>query len=87
MIDMLNAGTVEIEIDETGKLWINVDGACQLRIGKAENIILDHNALHPAFPRRTVIINGERVGSIPDLQHHFASPDVDDAEQNTPRGG
>lgn len=62
MIDMLNAGTVEIEIDETGKLWINVDGACRLRIGKAETIIIDHRSLtDPILPRRSQIVKA--VGS------------------------
>lgn len=34
MIDIQDVDTVEIFIDHAGKLWINVDGRCRLRIGK-----------------------------------------------------
>lgn len=65
MIDMLDAGTVEIEIDETGKMWINVDGRCRLRIGAAETIIIDHRSLtDPILPRRAGIRNGKAFGHI-----------------------
>lgn len=41
MIDIDKAYDVEITVDNTGKLWINVDGICLLRIGKANIIMID----------------------------------------------
>ena len=38
MIDMLDAESVEVLLDDTGKLWVNVDGACRLRIGSIKYI-------------------------------------------------
>ncbi len=38
--DLVNAGIVEIESDVTGKLWVNVDGTCRLRIGNAVKVVL-----------------------------------------------
>lgn len=33
MQDAFSAETVEIQVDNTGKLWVNIDGRCALRIG------------------------------------------------------
>jgi len=64
-IDMLDAETVEIEIDETGKMWINVDGRCRMRIGKVETIVIDHRSLiNPILPRRAQIVNGKASNHI-----------------------
>ena len=38
MIDMLDAEKVEVLLDDTGKLWVNVDGACRLRIGAIKHL-------------------------------------------------
>lgn len=34
--DVWFADHVEIKIDHTGKLWVNVDGVCALRIGHSK---------------------------------------------------
>jgi hypothetical protein len=39
--DVIEADTVEIQIDDTGKIWVNIDGRCALRIGHAKTIISD----------------------------------------------
>lgn len=41
MIDILDAKYVEILTDSTGKLWINVNEQCQLRIGKIATLQLN----------------------------------------------
>ena len=41
MNDIIDAEIVEIQIDSTGKTWINVDGRCALRIGHAKLIVID----------------------------------------------
>ena len=41
MIDLIEADIVEITIDTTGKLWVNVDGRCLLRIRHSNNTIVD----------------------------------------------
>lgn len=38
MNDLHEANTVEIEVDNTGKLWVNIDGKCALRIGKCHMV-------------------------------------------------
>lgn len=39
MIDLENALEIELLIDANGKkVWVNVDGACAVRIGDAANI-------------------------------------------------
>jgi Lon protease-like protein len=38
MVDMLDAEVVEVTLDQFGKLWVNVDGVCRLRIGKIKHI-------------------------------------------------
>jgi hypothetical protein len=41
MIDLTEAGVIEISCDDTGKLWVNVNGKCLLRIGRADVITLE----------------------------------------------
>lgn len=41
MDDRLNANSVEITVDSTGKVWVNIDGKCALRIGHAKVVIVD----------------------------------------------
>lgn len=41
MIDMLAANSVQVLVDTTGKLWVNIDGKCELRIGHCKLIVLD----------------------------------------------
>ncbi len=41
MQDIVSADVAEFTFDDTGKLWLNVDGKCALRIGKVEEIVID----------------------------------------------
>ncbi len=41
LVDMLDAASVEVLVDSTGKVWINVNGACALRIGHADIVVID----------------------------------------------
>lgn len=41
MIDKLNASDIEIVLDELGKVWINVDGECVVRIGRVERAVVE----------------------------------------------
>lgn len=41
MDDRIDANAVEFTVDETGKVWVNVDGKCVLRIGHAKHVIAD----------------------------------------------
>lgn len=43
MCDLIDAEVVEVLIDSTGKLWVNVDGLCKLRIGHADSIKVEHH--------------------------------------------
>jgi len=38
MIDIQSADDVEIIVDHTGKMWINVDGQCVLRVGWCKDV-------------------------------------------------
>lgn len=38
MKDITEAGVVECTFDHTGKLWVNVDGKCVLRVNKCKEI-------------------------------------------------
>lgn len=40
MLDIEKASVVEFTVDEEGKVWVNVDGICRLRIGYAETVIV-----------------------------------------------
>lgn len=40
MIDKLNAQHVEVATDATGKVWVNVDGVCALRVGQVATLQL-----------------------------------------------
>jgi hypothetical protein len=37
MLDLAKAGSIEFEVDNTGKVWINLDGRCIVRIGRVEH--------------------------------------------------
>lgn len=41
MLDLTNCKSISLEVDRTGKLWVNVDGKCAVRVGKAENVSID----------------------------------------------
>lgn len=41
MLDIRDVKSVEILVDQFGKIWVNVDGACKLRIGRAEIVTID----------------------------------------------
>lgn len=42
MDDRIDAGIVEIQVDESGKVWVNIDGKCALRIGHVALLRLDN---------------------------------------------
>jgi hypothetical protein len=39
-LDLLDAEHVEFIVDNTGKVWVNVDGKCVVRIGHAEDVTI-----------------------------------------------
>jgi hypothetical protein len=41
MIDQLTCKEIEIIVDNTNKVWINLDGRCVVRIGEAKHITMD----------------------------------------------
>jgi len=42
MVDLQEARHVEVSVDTTGKLWINVDNVCIMRVGKVRaSVIID----------------------------------------------
>lgn len=41
VIDLLNAEHVECTVDQTNKVWINIDGRCVVRVGHAEAVVMD----------------------------------------------
>lgn len=41
MVDLHTVEEVEVSIDDTGKLWINVNGKCLLRVGKPARITIE----------------------------------------------
>jgi len=43
MIDIPNANHIEIVTDTDGKVWVNVDEVCQLRIGKVASLQLRYD--------------------------------------------
>jgi hypothetical protein len=38
VLDLLDAKHVEFIVDNTGKVWVNVDGKCVVRIGHADDV-------------------------------------------------
>lgn len=38
--DIVEAGIVELSVDDTGKVWLNIDGVCMLRIGEAKEVLV-----------------------------------------------
>jgi hypothetical protein len=44
MIDLLQAKIIDLTCDETGKVWVNVDGKCLIRIGRVEYVSLKWDA-------------------------------------------
>lgn len=41
MLDMREAAEVELLSDHSGKVWLNVDGRCMFRAGKADHVKID----------------------------------------------
>lgn len=41
MIDLTSSKAVDLRVDNTGKLWLNIDGHCVVRIGHIESLSLD----------------------------------------------
>jgi len=40
MQDAAKAAVVEFLFDDTGKVWLNIDGKCAVRIGEVTNVIV-----------------------------------------------
>jgi hypothetical protein len=40
MVDLLDATEVEFHVDVTGKCWLNLNGKCLLRVGRARHIAI-----------------------------------------------
>lgn len=40
--DRLTAQEVELLCDKNGKVWVNVDGICVLRVGHVERVVIDN---------------------------------------------
>lgn len=57
MVDIFDTNHVEVLIDQTNKLWINVRGKCLLRIGQVDKIEID-------LPNMLVIRNNSGECSI-----------------------
>lgn len=49
LTDLRQAGKVEVIADDTGKIWVNVDGVCALRIQQVTYIAVNTTAVDPAF--------------------------------------
>lgn len=41
LLDVTTADEVELLVDTTGRMWLNVDGLCRVRIGKVKTIRVD----------------------------------------------
>ena len=41
MQDLRDVQDVEVSVDGTGKLWVNIEGRCVLRVGHARLVIFD----------------------------------------------
>lgn len=55
MIDLKTADAVDVSVDEFGKLWLNIDGKCVIRIGHVkERVFYDA----PGFAHTVKISNG-----------------------------
>lgn len=55
MDERARARLVELDTDETGKLWLNIDGMCAVRIGYVESVrvkVIDREPVRPG--RRSV---------------------------------
>jgi hypothetical protein len=39
MQDLIKAGTVKIDVDQDGRLWLYIDGKCALHIGECKRVI------------------------------------------------
>ncbi len=43
LLDLHEAIDVAFEIDQNNKVWLNIDGKCAVRIGRADNILILDN--------------------------------------------
>lgn len=41
MVDLHKGSVVQFSVDTRGKLWVNVDGKCVLRIGKVDTVVFE----------------------------------------------
>lgn len=52
MIDLLEAESVELVVDEQNKFWINIDGKCAVRVGKIKHLDIDLPETHMTHPQK-----------------------------------
>ena len=43
MLDLITAEGLELKIDPTGKVWVNVNGKCLFRAGYVSHITIEDN--------------------------------------------
>lgn len=41
MKDLINAKHVELIVDDQNKVWLNIDGQCVVRVGRAEDLRIE----------------------------------------------
>ncbi len=57
--DIFHAEQVEIFVDQTGKIWINTEEGCVLRIGHANEIIIDDPIRDGGIQGREVVYSSD----------------------------
>lgn len=56
MDDRAQAKTVELTVDQTGKLWVNVDDVCVARVGRVGEVLIDRQSnFADAYKLRLII--------------------------------
>ena len=50
MVDVKNPSTVDIRVSDDGKVWVNVDGVCALRVYGAGEVEVKLPATSPDAP-------------------------------------
>lgn len=81
MQDIVSANVVELTIDETGKLWLNVDGKCGFRIGEVTSFVVEAPGIAKcklSYPVDNYFIDDKRVPverRQPEVDLHYAGSD------------
>lgn len=86
MADFADAEYVEIVVGHANQVWVNVGGACFLRVGRAANIIFDINEESPYMQaRRQEQLESQSVQEFEPIEDytpdtdagHFTDPNLD----------